>query len=294
MQEYFVLCSFIATFATSKNNLKYLSIMRKNSATYTFLRSCYHWASNMGIDLVKTYYFFKGIIPFFRDRKMLKKQLKNQTDFRLGMSYPCLSDRFDSSGTIKGAYFHQDLLIAQRIYEAKPDRHLDVGSRIDGFIAHVAVFCKIEVIDIREQKSNVENIICRQADLMQLPEDLIESCDSISSLHAIEHFGLGRYTDPVDADGHIKAIHNIHRMLKTGGMFYFSVPLGPQRIEFNAHRIFSITYLLGIFDKKFQIDRFSYVDDQGDLHKHITLTDEMINNNCHCRYGCAIFELKKL
>jgi len=268
--------------------------MKQHSKTHNFFRSCYHWTSNIGIDLVKFKFFIKGIIPFIKDRRMLIRQLKNRTDFKLGMSYPCITDRYDESGILKGAYFHQDLLVAQRIFEAKPDRHVDVGSRIDGFVAHIAVFCRIEIFDIRQQESKVENIICKQADLMQLPEEMIESCASISSLNAIEHFGLGRYSDPVDADGHIKAINNIYQMLKMGGVFYFSVPIGPQRIEFNAHRIFSMTYLIGLLEKKFAVEHFSYVDDQGDLHKHIPLTDELINNNCDCNYGCAIFELRKL
>ena len=32
----------------------------------------------------------------------------------------------------------------------------------------------------------------------------IEPVDSVSCLHAIEHFGLGRYGDPIDVFGHIK------------------------------------------------------------------------------------------
>ena len=268
--------------------------MERYGKTYNFFRSGYHWLSNFGIDIIKFNFFLKGIIPFLRDRRKLKKQLKNQTDFSLGMSYPCLSDRNEVCGRMSGHYFHQDLLIAQRIFEARPVRHIDIGSRIDGFIAHIAVFCEVEIFDIRKQESKVDNIICRQADLIQLPVEWIESCDSISSLHAIEHFGLGRYSDPVDVNGHYKAIQNIYKMLKSGGIFYFSVPMGPQRIEFNAHRIFSLNYLLKLFENKFQVEFFSYVDDDGDLHKHVRLTDELIKSNCNCIYGCAIFELRKI
>ena len=78
---------------------------------------------------------------------------------------------------------------------------------------------------------------------MLLPNDLINYYDSISSLHAIEHFGLGRYGDPIDYYGFEKAIDNISKLLEISGHFYFSVPIGPQRIEFNAHRVFSIKFL---------------------------------------------------
>lgn len=73
---------------------------------------------------------------------------------------------------------------------------------------------------------------------MELPAGMVNYCDSISSLHAIEHFGLGRYGDPIDYFGYLKALQNIAKIVKTGGTFYFSVPIGPQRIEFNAHRVF--------------------------------------------------------
>ena len=56
---------------------------------------------------------------------------------------------------------------------------------------------------------------------MQLDDSFIEYCDSISSLHAIEHFGLGRYGDPIDYYGHIKAISNITKMLKKMGPYTF-------------------------------------------------------------------------
>jgi SAM-dependent methyltransferase len=135
---------------------------------------------------------------------------------------------------MRGHYFHQDLLIAREIYKNNPVKHIDIGSRIDGFVAHVAVFREIEIFDIRLQENNVKNIIYRQADLMRIQDEMIEYCDSVSSLHAIEHFGISRYGDPIDAKGHIKAIGNIFKILKPGGKFYFSVPIGKQRIEFNA------------------------------------------------------------
>jgi hypothetical protein len=128
---------------------------------------------------------------------------------------------------------------------------------------------------------------------MELPEDLLNSTDSISTLHAIEHFGLGRYGDPIDYWGYLKAIKNITLMLKQGGTLYFSVPIGPQRIEFNAHRVFSLAYLKQLLSEEYTISSFSFVDDSGEFHEEITLTDSLIASNCDCHYGCGIFILKK-
>jgi len=89
------------------------------------------------------------------------------------------------------------LLVARLIHDHNPKRHIDIASRVDGFVAHVASYRGIEVVDVHPlPKSELENITFRQADLMN-PQDLGQT-DSLSCLHAIEHFGLGRYTNPID------------------------------------------------------------------------------------------------
>lgn len=247
----------------------------------------------IGFDLIKFISIFRGLFFFNRDYHHLKKQMKIKNDFVFGKFYPILNERYSESGTMKGHYFNQDLLVARKIYQNKPFRHIDIGSRVDGFVAHVAAYREIEIFDIRPLESSIPNIVYKQADLMQLPDYMKDCCDSLSSLHAIEHFGLGRYGDPIDIDGHLKAINNLHIILKTNGKFYFSVPIGSQRIEFNAHRVFSIKYLLQIFEGKFDIESFHYVDDKGDLFENATLSEVSIASNFNCNYGCGIFELKK-
>ncbi|MDR1877273.1 MAG: DUF268 domain-containing protein [Flavobacteriaceae bacterium] len=242
--------------------------------------------------------FLKAIKPreykwFKQDFEILKQQKNGDKTFEFGKMYPILSDKTDEGGVMKGHYFHQDLYVARQIFNASPNKHLDIGSRTDGFVAHVASFREIEIIDIRNIESKVHNISFRQADLMKLPTDLIEYCDSISSLHAIEHFGLGRYGDPIDYFGYLKAIHNISKILIKGGTFYFSVPIGTQRIEFNAHRVFSIEYLLEILEPIYTIKKFSFVDDSGDFFYDIKLTEDNIKNSFNCNYGCGIFTLIK-
>ncbi|MBK6913452.1 MAG: DUF268 domain-containing protein [Ignavibacteriales bacterium] len=124
--------------------------------------------------------------------------------------------------------------------------------------------------------------------------NIIDYCDSLSCLHVLEHFGLGRYGDPVDINGHIKGFNNIHKILKQGGKFYFSTPIGRQRIEFDAHRVFSLSYLLKLIEPKYKINSFAYIDDADVLHQNIELEKENISSNFNCNFGCAIFELTKL
>lgn len=230
---------------------------------------------------------------FDDDFEEYKRQMGTDQTFSIGNFYPILTDKHDQGGVMSGHYFHQDLYVARLIHEANPVKHVDIGSRTDGFVAHVASFREIELLDIRDIKSNVKNIHFRQADLMELPKDMIQYCDSISSLHAIEHFGLGRYNDPVDYWGYLKALDNITQILQTGGCFYFSVPIGPQRVEFNAHRVFSVAYLISILSKQFDITSFSYVNDNGDFFENVALNDNDVNSDFGCHYGCGIFTLIK-
>lgn len=237
--------------------------------------------------------YLKAYLEYRNDLKKLIAQKGKDNTFPFGKPRPILNEKYAESGIASGHYFHQDLLIARKIFENKPHKHVDIGSRTDGFVAHVASFREIEVFDIREQVNRIKNIFFKRADLTKLTPDLINYCDSVSSLHAIEHFGLGRYGDEVDYNGHLKALENIRQILQQGGKFYFSTPIGPQRIEFNAHRVFSVRYLLDLFESDYAVDSFSYVDDRGDLYENVTLEKNQIDNSFGCMYGCGIFELTK-
>jgi SAM-dependent methyltransferase len=254
------------------------------------LRLFYTVSKFFGFDPIVLFYNMRGLPFYINSFIKIKKQKGCDSKFFFGRTLPILSERFSASGTMSGHYFHQDLYVAEKIFKDNPKQHIDIGSRTDGFVAHIAVFRKIGIIDIRDQDSKIKNIIFRKADLMQLPEDMINCCDSVSALHSIEHFGLGRYGDPIDYNGHLKAIENITKMLLPGGKFYFSVPIGNQRIEFNAHRVFSIKYLLDLFNDNFNLKCFSYVDDKGDFFENVVLTQKDVDINFNCSFGCGIFE----
>ena len=254
-----------------------------------------HWGEQLGIRPDAMVRAFRDLPQFARDRREWNRQaVHSSSAWEVDRIVPRLGERAQQGGTMSGHYFHQDLLVARRVYERGPRRHIDVGSRTDGFVAHVAVFREIEILDIRPIASHVDNVVFRQADLMSLPADLVECTDSASSLHAVEHFGLGRYGDPVDVGGHIKAIDSLHRMLKAGGTLYFSVPVShTQRIEFNSQRVFSIPYLLDLLQPLFSVRGFWYVNDAGEL-VDADLSQEAAKRSFDCSYGCAIFELEKV
>jgi SAM-dependent methyltransferase len=231
---------------------------------------------------------------FLKEYGKLKSQARDSSAlFPFGKFYPCIEERSQESGTASGHYFHQDLLVAGKIFKNKPIKHVDIGSRVDGFVSHIASFREIEVFDIRKLTIRIDNIIFKQADMMDPHLNLPDYCDSLSCLHALEHFGLGRYGDKIDYHGHLLGWQNIYNVLKSNGKLYFSVPIGKQRIEFNAHRVFSLDYLLKMIKDRYQIDSFSYVNDAGELIKNADLNKKSIENNFSCNYGCGIFELTK-
>lgn len=199
-----------------------------------FIRKLY-WllSSQFGIDLRRMLRSFKGIPRFLID---LIKFRKNYTG-KLNL-LPCLHDWYEEGGSTKNEYFLQDLYVAQQIHMVNPEKHVDVGSRIDGFVAHVASYREIEVFDIRQVTSSILRVIFRQADLMNPSNIFVDYCDSLSCLHALEHFGLGRYGDPLNALGYVAGFENIAKILKKNGLLYLSVPVGIERVEFNANRVF--------------------------------------------------------
>lgn len=209
-------------------------------------------------------------------------------------SFRILSDYADSAGSAAGHYFHQDLLVASKIFDAKPKRHADVGSRIDGFVAHVASFRQIDIFDIRPVAIPAhENISFVQADLMNPLTAPVNVTDSLSCLHTLEHFGLGRYGDPINPTGHLDGFRNLIAMLTSGGTFYLSFPIAKSTsVQFNAHRIFNPTEVLtwpGSED--LELVSFDFVDDAGNLQRNWNLTKDGAPN---LRYGCGIFTFRKL
>jgi hypothetical protein len=156
-------------------------------------------------------------------------------------------------------------------------------------VAHVASFREIEVLDIRPLTQFVHpRIKFVQGDVMAghaLPRDY---CDSLSCLHALEHFGLGRYGDPIDPEGHRKGFDSLYQMLRPGGALYLSLPVGARGTCFNAHRIFDPNDVPSWASERFVLEDYAYVDDVGDLHLGgDPRSTPMLN------YGCGIYTLRK-
>ena len=65
--------------------------------------------------------------------------------------------------------------------------------------------------------------------------------DAAFSISSFEHDGLGRYGDPLDPDGDLKAMAKVReQMLKKDGLLYLAVPTGRDTLWWNAHRIYGM------------------------------------------------------
>ncbi len=248
-----------------------------------------HWllASLFGLDPLILLRSLRGLPRFVVDWRKFRKEYAGCLTLM-----PCLQDRHQEGGITKSEYFWQDLLVARWIAKAKPELHVDVGSRLDGFVAHVASFRAIEVFDVRPITTSIPGIVFKQADLMQSNSTAGVTgngyCDSLSCLHALEHFGLGRYGDPIDPLGHSKGFTNMAALLKPGGTFYLSVPIGRERVEFNANRVFDPRTILNLAAANGLVLRTLTVVGGGQVHE-VNPDDEALNRLVLAPYHLGIF-----
>lgn len=63
------------------------------------------------------------------------------------------------------------------------------------------------------------------------------------SISSFEHDGLGRYGDPLDPDGDLKAMRTAKSIIRPGGLLFLAVPLGKDAITWNAHRVYGLARL---------------------------------------------------
>ena len=261
------------------------------------IRSSYRRLTAWGVDGRVTFAAIQGFTVARRDRNTFRRQRdasQNGLDFPDGSSYFVYGDRADTAGVATGHYFHQDLMVAREIFNRRPRRHIDVGSSISGFVSHVGSFREIDVLDVRPLSVDVPGIRFYQQDVMHLEEEWHGVTDSLSCLHALEHFGLGRYGDEVDYDGWRRGLANLIKMLKADGVLYLSVPTSHwQRVEFNAHRVFSLPRLRDVLSENLQIEGLAFITDAGNLVSNVDPFGLEAEASFEANYGCSVWVLRK-
>ncbi len=249
-----------------------------------------YWVLNtqFGIDPRAMLRSLRGFPRYVRDLYRFRARYEGRLELM-----PCLHDWYEEGGSTRNEYFWQDLLVARRIFAARPEKHVDIGSRVDGFVSHVASFREIEVLDVRPITTQVPGVRFRQADLMSPVGEMAGYCDSLSCLHALEHFGLGRYGDPVNPEGFVRGLANIANLLRSGGVLYLSVPIGTARVQFNANRIFDPREIIGLASEH-ALHLTSLTVVQGDGGGEVSVQDDGLLADLASRpYALGIFTFVK-
>jgi len=82
-----------------------------------------------------------------------------------------------------------------------------------------------------------------------------ELYDGVLCISSLEHFGLGRYGDPIDLDGDLKALRTITRRLKIGGWLIIAVPIEEvDTMVGNKHRAYSEQTFINMIEEDYKIE----------------------------------------
>jgi len=222
-------------------------------------------------------------LEFFKDWVKYSKS-KGAETIKLINTYPCIHEKTQTTN-FDIHYFYQDIWAFKRIYESKPNHHYDIGSAID-FVGFLTAITKVTFVDIRPLLATLDNFASVKGSILSLPFKE-NSLLSLSSLHVVEHIGLGRYGDPIDPSGTKKACKELSRILAPNGNLYFSVPVGKPRLCFNAHRIHSPKQITDYFSD-LELVELSGIDDKGQYIRNI---DTSILESAD--YGCGLFWFRK-
>lgn len=220
------------------------------------------------------------------------KQIKNQAAPRFRLTWKDrwihLRDATTTTGFDRHYVFHT-AWASRVIADLRPREHIDIASSLY-FVSSVSAFVPTRFIDFRPAELGLSGLNSEAGTLMHLPFP-DKSIESLSCMHVVEHVGLGRYGDPLDYDGDIKAIRELSRVVAPLGTLLFVVPIGGQaRIQFNAHRIYTYEQVLGLLPD-FDLIEFALIPDDGAAEGLIRHADPSLANQQ--KYGCGCFRLRK-
>jgi SAM-dependent methyltransferase len=218
------------------------------------------------------------------------RRLQGETKERLPLSW---SERRAVLGEATAAtpfdrhYVYHVAWALRVLAETAPSRHVDVGSSLY-FVAAASAHADVEFYDYRPAALELDRVTTGAADLVDLPF-ADRSVPSLSCMHVVEHVGLGRYGDPLDPDGDLKAMAELARVLAPGGSLLFVVPVGRPRVVFNAHRVYGYDDVVEPFAELELVEFALIPDDPGE--GLIRRADPALVGRQ--RYGCGCFWFRR-
>lgn len=231
----------------------------------------------------KIYYLSLYTYQFKTVKKLFKKN--GRFSFLWSDRYLQLYDN-TSTTNFDRHYVYHPAWAARVLKKTNPKKHIDISSTIN-FCSTISAFIPTEFYDYRPADLKLSNLETQKGDLLNLPFKN-NSVESISCMHTVEHVGLGRYGDPIDPDGDLKAINELKRVLAPNGSLLFVIPIGKPKIMFNAHRIYSYDQILKYFSD-LKLEEFSLIPEfSGGIIKDSSKSDADKES-----YACGCFWFKK-
>lgn len=203
----------------------------------------------------------------------------NEADF-----FPCLADQTNETN-FDAHYIYHPAWAARIVKQINPQVHIDISSTLH-FCSILSAFIQTEFYDFRPANITLDNLTSMHADLTQLHFEK-DSIESISCMHTLEHIGLGRYGDPIDPNGDLKAIDQLKRVCAPNGSLLVVVPVGVKKLMFNAHRIYDAAEFNNYFDG-FTLQNFSLITDASEH-----LENASFEVAAKQQYGCGCYWYKK-
>lgn len=229
-------------------------------------------------------YTLRGLKGWFWFHRDLRRFRKLGGVARRADHDPQVHDKVEMS-PYDAHYFPMDNWALRRVVETKPAWHVDVGSRVDT-VSHMAAFVPTTFVDIRPLTAEAPGLTSRAGNITQMPYADGE-VPSLSCLHVAEHIGLGRYGDPIDPEGTVKACRELARVLAPGGNLFFAMPVGRERVCFNGHRVHAPAKVPAMFPG-LELVEFAGVDDAGVFKRH-RKPEELDGSH----YACGIYWLRR-
>ena len=81
------------------------------------------------------------------------------------------------------------------------------------------------------------------------------------SISNFEHDGLGRYGDPIDPNGDLRAMSEMQALVKPNGFLILGVPVARDAVVWNAHRLYG-RVRLPLLLRGWSVDAFVGFDGQ--------------------------------
>lgn len=222
---------------------------------------------------------------FRNDFERFSDLAKNDRRFDISWSdrHPCLEDATDTTNYDRHYILHTGWA-ARVLAHTRPVVHIDVGSSLY-FVSIASAIVPFQFYDYRPAQLPLAGVTTGTADLTKLPFP-DSGISSLSCMHVIEHIGLGRYGDPMDPIGDLRAATELQRVVDRDGQLLLVVPVGRPRIMFNAHRIYSYDQVLEMFHQ-LHLCEFSLIpDDTGEPQLITNAPPEMVALQS---YACGCF-----